>query len=196
MSDEVDLLEGIDLAVLEEAERRMHEVASVTKFKAQELLDLFNHAHLAASRARAVFLRASQKAESALEALAADIALNRAPAILKEKGLVSPRSPGGSEDLRQSVVQADPEYREMREQIIDLKAGVETFSVRARAMEKAFSAVKAVFLDKELPNPGVTHRMTPIDDDQQTAITSRQPTTHAAPAPSGRRGFAPAAYAR
>lgn len=192
---EIDLLEGIDLSVLEEAERRMHEVASVTKFRAQELLDLFNHAHLAASRARAVFLRASQRAESSLEALAADIALNRAPAILKEKGLVSPRSPGGSEDLRQSVVQADPEYREMREQLIDLKAGVETFSVRARAMEKAFSAVKAVFLDKELPNPGVSHRMTPIDDNEQTAITQRQQPAPSAPT-SNRRGFAPAAYAR
>lgn len=192
---EVDLLEGIDLSVLEEGERRMHEVASVTKFKAQELLDLFNHAHLAASRARAVFLRASQRAESALEALAADIALNRAPAILKEKGLVSPRSPGGSEDLRQSVVQADPEYREMRDQLIDLKSGVETFSVRARAMEKAFSAVKAVFLDKELPNPGVSHRMTPVDDDEQTAISPRQQQAPSAQT-SNRRGFAPAAYVR
>jgi len=192
---EIDLLEGIDLSVLEEAERRMHEVASVTKFRAQELLDLFNHAHLAASRARAVFLRASQRAESSLEALAADISLNRAPAILKEKGLVSPRSPGGSEDLRQSVVQADPEYREMREQLIDLKAGVETFSVRARAMEKAFSAVKAVFLDKELPNPGVSHRMTPIDDNEQTAITQRQQPAPSAPT-SNRRGFAQAAYVR
>lgn len=195
MDSDFNPLEGVDLSTLEEGERRMHEVASVTKFKAQELLNLFNHAHLAASRARAGFLRASQRMESAIEALSADISLNRAPEVLKEKGLVSPRSPSGSEDLRQSVVQADPQFRAMKEQLIDLRSGAEFFTVRARAMEKAFSAVKAVFLDKDLPNPTLNHRMNQDDNERPPAINNRQPQAPSAPT-SERRGFAPAAYSR
>lgn len=165
------LLKAVDLSVLEHGEARVHEVAIVTKFKAPELLSTYNLAHLTAQKARGILHTRVAELEAQLEALAAVIALERAPVKLKELGVLSPRSPGGSEDQRQAVVQSDPEYRALKERILDLKAGVEEFTIRARSMEKAFSAVKAIYMDRDLPNPNLHN---PVDKPPEAQPTPQR----------------------
>lgn len=150
-----NLLDHIDFAFLEDGERRINEVAIATKFKGQELMNLFNQAHLAAQKARSALHGRVAELEQEAETLAALISLVRAPAKLKELGVLSARSPGGSEDQRQAVIAMDPEYLALRERILNLKAGVEDYTIRARGMERAFSAVKAIYMDRDLPNPNL-----------------------------------------
>lgn len=148
-----ELIQHIDFTPLEEGERRIHEVATVTKMRGQELMNLYNLAHLAAQKGRAAVATQLSAAETAMAALAAEIALVRAPAELKRLGVLSSRSPGGSEDQRSHVIAMDPEYLAMKAQVLALKDAVESFAIRAKSMERAFSAVKAIYLDRELPNP-------------------------------------------
>lgn len=176
------LLDDLDLTLLDEAERRLDEVAIVTKLKAPELLNLFNYGHLTAQKARARFSQRLTAVTIAQEALAADIALNKAPEILKAKGLATARSPGGSEDLRKNVIAADPEYQAISRRVNDLKNGLDLFTIRARACERAFSAVKAIYGERDLPNPnlaggGETRRGSPPasvpDEGAPTGFDSR-----------------------
>lgn len=161
-TQESDDLPEVDLSFVDRAEARLEEVSAVTKFKAPELMHLFNYGQLMAAKAKATLSARHQSALAQSEALAADISLNRAPALLLSKGLTTARSPAGSEDLRKSVVAADPEYIALQKRINDLKAGVEYFSIRAKTLERAFSAVKAIYGDSQwMPNPTLNNGAPP-----------------------------------
>jgi hypothetical protein len=165
------LLDGIDLSLLTSGERRIDEVATATKFKGSELMNLFNQAHLTAQRARATLYARVQELELRSDALAAMIALERAPAYLREKGLIGARSPGGSEDQRQAVVAADPEYIAIRSRILALKMGVEEFTIRARSMERSFSAIKCIYSDYSLPNPNLNNAVSQREHEPESGIS-------------------------
>ncbi len=186
MTADEDLLNDIDFSFLVDGERRIDEVAIATKFKGSELMNLFNQAHLAAQKARSTLYARVQALEVTCDALAATIALEKAPAYLKERGLVSARSPGGSEDQRQAVVNSDPDYIAMRKRILNLKAGVEEYSIRARSMERCFSAVKCIFLDHTLPNPTLNNAPAPRSSPEGQKTDSPPQSQH--------KGFGAARY--
>jgi hypothetical protein len=133
-----------DITDLNRAEVRCDEVKNVTKLKAPELLTLFNKAHATASRIVVALTAEHTQAKSALDRIRAEILLDKAPQILKEKGLATAKSPSGSEELRQAVVDMDPQYIAMNERINILDAMRRLLAIKAKMFDNSFTAIKKI----------------------------------------------------
>lgn len=148
-------LDDLPMAALENAERRLGEVAIVTRYKAPELMSVLNDGYVVAAKARAILARQVALRETALDALRALISLERAPRYLQEQGLATGRSPAGSEDQRKAIIARDPEYQQATNELTELRALMEVYAIRAKALDRAFAAVKAIYGDR-VTNPYVS----------------------------------------
>lgn len=131
-----------DLTEVNRGLARELEVAAVTAFKAPELLSTFNRAHAQACEIAIQLQREVAAAKSATDRIRAVIILDRAPEVLRTKGLSSTKNPAGSEDLRQAVVDADPEYRTAVDQLDQLKAFYEFVKSKAKSLENSYMSVR------------------------------------------------------
>jgi hypothetical protein len=127
------------------AEARLVELSGLTKAKAGELLHTFINAHKDARAHLAVlrgeFIRSKQR----LKEIRAIIVLDEAPEKLKECGLTSSRSPGGSEDLRDAVVNSTKKYQEAVDHLAMIEAVVADMEGRVETLRMAyFSANKLI----------------------------------------------------
>ena len=120
------------------AESRADEVAIVTPAKAPELMATFNRGYLDASNLFAKAKLEQARAEDSVNQIRAEILIDRVPALLKEKGLTT------SADIRQALVESDPEYQEARERMARLDAMVEYLKGKMKFLENAYTSVKKI----------------------------------------------------
>lgn len=135
---------SIDTTQIESAVSRIGEVQTVTKLKAPELLSTYNLAWRDAAEAMA-YVRANHiQAKKHADKLRAIILLDKAPTILKEKGLTTTKSPGGSEDFRQAILDSDDEYQAALENAAVIECIIELLRGKQKSVEMAFTSVKKI----------------------------------------------------
>lgn len=135
---------SVDMTQLNNAVQRIVEVQLVTKTKAPELLSTYNVAWRDAAEAMAIGRAAHIQAVRAADRIKAIILLDKAPKILLEKGLATTKSPGGSEHLRQAVLDLDEEYQKAVELADKIECVIELLSGKRKAVEMAFTSVKKI----------------------------------------------------
>lgn len=140
-----------DMRKIHRAEARLCELASITRPKAGELLhtfiDAWGDARDYLATLRGEFGRAKQKLRSVRGA----IVLDEAAETLKAKGLASSRSPAGSEDLRDAVVNTSKSYLEATDLLAQIEAAVETMDGKTEKLKMAYFAVNKL-IDGPAPN--------------------------------------------
>lgn len=124
------------------AESRIAEVPGVTPAKAPELLSFFAEAARNAHDLMVMAQHQCSVAERQAARIRARIVLDEAGEILKLKGLVSPRSPAGSEDLRNAVVETNVAYQEASDKVDYLTAVAEWMKGKVKSFEKAYFDTK------------------------------------------------------
>jgi hypothetical protein len=136
----------LDLSEVHRLEARKVEVASVTKFKAPELMQQMERGYYVVST-KLMPLVAFQlsQAEQALDARKAVVMLDEAPRILREKGLVTSRNPSGSADQRESVLALDKEYAQLKNTAEMIKAVYELLKGKRHGFEMSFRAIQKSF---------------------------------------------------
>lgn len=130
-----------DLRKVLRAEARLIELQGVTRAKAGELLHTFIEAWHDARQAQASCRKQLVVSKRKVKEVKAEVVLDRALGILKDKGLISTRSPSGSEDLRDSVVTRDPSYQRACDVMEQLEAAVEYLEIKAETLKMAYFAV-------------------------------------------------------
>lgn len=137
----------IDLSVVYQIESRVGEIAFVNKAKAPELLARFNEAYLHLHKIVTFlgyeFIRAQREANK----VRAIVILDRAPAILAAKGLLSGHSRSGSEDQRNAVLDQDQEYQQALERTQQIKCFIEFLKGKLEGFEWAYTSVKKILGD-------------------------------------------------
>jgi hypothetical protein len=133
-----------DLAVVDRAESRVMEIATVTPTKAPELLASFNAAYIVAIKAQAAIQHELVVAKRLAEKARATALLDRVPDILKQKGLSTPKNPMGSEDIRTAVLESDEQYSQALDRVNFITCILELVKGKAKGVEMAYNAVKKV----------------------------------------------------
>lgn len=133
-----------DLSVVDKAEARVMEIASLTPAKAPELLASFNAAYIIAIKAQAAVQHELVVAKRFTEKARATALLDRVPDILRAKGLSTPKNPMGSEDIRTAVLEMDEEYSQALDRVNFLSCILELVKGKAKGVEMAYTAVKKV----------------------------------------------------
>jgi len=148
----------LDLTELQLAESRTKELAYVNKETAQELMYMFNHAYAKVHEMLVSVRYEFEQAQTYAARRKAIVLLDIAPNILKEKGLLSSRSPAGSEDLRQSVLDIDAEYFDYQQKINALKALYQYLQGKTEALERNYyAAKKSLDQDRSIGNVNNFH---------------------------------------
>jgi hypothetical protein len=138
------------------AEGRKPEVAIVNAQRAAELLYVFNRAFLDLTRCIAKLECALDRAKRHSNRQRSIVLLERAPLVLRERGLTSPRSPCGSEDQRQAVLDADIDYLAAQETVSTLQGYLTIFRGKLKATEQDYLSVKRLVGDsRSMPNPNL-----------------------------------------
>lgn len=134
----------IDVKRIKRLESRIGEVAQVTPFKAPELLATFNKAWLDLNEF-VIFLEAEQVfAKQNFNKIKGTLLLDRVPKILQDKGLVTAKSPSGSADLRQAVLETDEEYLAAQDKVYKLDAAISYLKSKRDGFEMAYNSVKKI----------------------------------------------------
>jgi hypothetical protein len=142
----------LDMTSVHIATARIAEIASVNIHKAPELLATFNVAYLDTSRFIALVEYEYAMATSRLAGIKSVILLDRMVDILREKGLSTPKSPLGSEDIRQAVMDADPEYKRVSELTYNLKCYIAMLQDNKKSLEMAYMSIKKIIGDSSMQN--------------------------------------------
>jgi hypothetical protein len=127
-----------------DAERRVQEVATVNSHKAPELLSVFNTAYFTLNDHLTKLDLALVEARKAANLRRSVVILDLVPQILKQKGLSSARSPGGSEDQRKAILDADEPYLVLMDTVAQLEAMHELLDGKRKGFEWAFTSVKKI----------------------------------------------------
>lgn len=135
---------------------RIGEIQHVTSLKAPELLATFNKAWRDAAELYAAASLDHVEAIRKVGKVKAIILLDKAPGILKDKGLASARAPGGSEDFRQAVLDTDPDYTHAQEVSDKIECIMELLKGKQKAIEMAFTSVKKIMDDNKSYSYGVS----------------------------------------
>lgn len=135
---------ALDLSQVYQAEARVIEVQGVTPAKAPELLATFNRAYLDLSKAIRLLELEYLKAQRVAKKRKAIILLDEAQQILKDRGLATARSPGGSADLREALLDSDDEYQQLVERVETIKVYRELLSDKRKGIEMAYHSVKRI----------------------------------------------------
>jgi hypothetical protein len=120
------------------AERRGEEVAMVTPEKAPELLATFNRGYLDASEFYARLRLEYNRAEDSMNRIKAIVLIDKIPGLLKEKGLST------SADVREALIEADPEYQAAKEKMDFIGAMLEYLKGKMKYLENAYTSVKKI----------------------------------------------------
>lgn len=133
-----------DMRRIHKAEARLIELANVTRLKAGELLyvviDAFGDARNHLATLKMEFGASKQR----LRTVRGIIVLDRVQDALKVKGLASARSPAGSEDLRDAIVNTDPEYLETADKLNQVEAAMEHMEGKVKKLEMAYFAINSL----------------------------------------------------
>lgn len=140
---------SLDMKTIHKAEARIHELAFITKAKAGEFVAFMTQAHREARDHRAEVKREWGRWKQRLKTLRGLVVLDRAPTILKQKELASSRSPAGSEDLRDSVVNTDAEYIRAVDKTLQVEAAFDLLDTKVETLRMAYFSAHALTKDFE-----------------------------------------------
>lgn len=132
----------LDLKEILNIESRIQEIAFFTTKKAPELLSAFNKAYVLLHEQIVLLTREKNFAERESNKIRSIIILDKVPTILKEKGLVSGKSPMGSEDVRRAILECDDEYTDSLDRVKELDCIIELLNGKLRSIAMAYSSVK------------------------------------------------------
>lgn len=138
----------IDLASVLETEARLAEVAFLTPGKAPELLSTFNTAWLTIHNLVSLLTHELGVADREATRRRSTVLLDEAPGIIQARGLNS------SQDVREAIVQSDPEFQQVQERMAQIKAVKEYLVGKGKAFENAFTSIKRL-LDRGLPRDAI-----------------------------------------
>jgi hypothetical protein len=134
----------LDLEEVSHLESRKVEAATVTKFKAQELLSAMERGHsLVVTKLLPNVSIEAALAKQAMEARKAVIFLDEAPEILKKKGLAKASAPAGTLDQRENLLALDQEYKNLEMMVEQLKAVKALLIGKARGFELTHQSIRA-----------------------------------------------------
>lgn len=123
---------------------RIEEISIVNDHKAPELISCFVRAYTSLTDHLSQVSAEVVKAKNALSTRTAIVILDEAPRILREKGVASSRSPGGSEDQRNAVLEIDAGFQKARDRLQQLQAFYELLEGKRDSIEKAYMAVRKI----------------------------------------------------
>lgn len=126
----------IDLKAILRAEARIIEVQAVTPMKAGELLATFNVSWRDLHYNICLLEKEKNDAQRELNRIRATIILERAPKIIKERGL------SDNKETREACVTLDPEYEKAEEILDQLVAAIELLRGKLKSFEMAYTSVK------------------------------------------------------
>jgi hypothetical protein len=127
------------------AENRKRDIITVNRETAPELMFLFNQAYCSILRMISQISFECTQASKYANKRKAEVILDVAPEILKVKGLISPRSPAGSEDLRNAVLDLDEPYLQLMDVVNMLETAYEFLRSKAKGFEMAYHSVKKIY---------------------------------------------------
>lgn len=130
------------------AEAQLADVALASKAKAPYLLDLFNRSMLAARKIATQLLVLKNKAKQNLDQTRSNIILDTVPAYLKEKGGAQ-RSPYGSEDIREAIVNTQDSYTKALDLYQQIQATEIWLDDYFQAFKNAYFAVQILAREYE-----------------------------------------------
>lgn len=137
----------IDLKEVVKVENRIQDVRIVNPGNAPELLASFTLAWKDLHQNLVLLMKEKGDAVRHSDQVRARIILDVVPEELKRRGLLSARSPAGSEDLRESVLAQNPEYQEALERVDYIAAVIELLKGKLTAFDMAFTSVKKILQD-------------------------------------------------
>ncbi len=140
----------LDMRRIHRAEARLFELQSVTRAKAGELLHCFIEAFSEAKANLAQLRGEYGRAKQLTRRVRGRIVLDRAIEVLKARGLVRAASPAGSEDLRDSVVEDDPEYVEAFDRFCQVEAAMEHMEGKVETIKMAYFSVSELIKGTDL----------------------------------------------
>ena len=157
-------LDGLEPLTFEMGEiyrdyHRQEEVAMVNSIRAPELLTVFNRNYLTLSRYINILQYEIDVANRRLEEAKAILIIDKLPGLLSEKGLSSPRSPLGSEDVRQAFLSQDADYQRFRQLLEILNLHLTNFETYRKGFENSYNSVKKLIgtdPSSWRPNPNLT----------------------------------------
>lgn len=172
----------LSMGSIRRAIERLEEVAIINDHKAPELISCFIKAYADLTDHISRVSSEVVKAKNAVAKRTAIVTLDESPRILREKGLISGRSPAGSEDQRRAVLEVDEEFLKTRDRLQELEAYAELLEGKRDSIERAYLAVRKIIgesfqfrnqrLGSSLPNVDVSDfkktstytESTPVDD--------------------------------
>lgn len=137
----------IKMSVIYLAEQRSDEIAIVNQHRAPELIALFARAYSIATENISIISSEVTSAKNAANKRRAVVILDVVPGYLKDKGLSNARSPGGSEDQRNAVLELDEEYITLRDTMQQLEAYLELMKGKQKHLEYLYMAVRKIIGD-------------------------------------------------
>lgn len=151
---------SISLEDFRRAEERIPEIASITPHKAPELLALFNRTYLELDKIVKQIELEVHTAKQHQSTIKATVILDRAEEYFKEKGIK------GSADLRQALVDLDPDYQKATERLNALEAAREFLKGKQKGIEMAFGSVRKI-IGESVYNHRNTNLNGTVDYEQQ-----------------------------
>jgi hypothetical protein len=129
---------SIPLTEIRLAESRIEEVATVTGHKAPELMSMFNRTYLDIDEIiRTIDLEVIY-AKQNQSLVRSQILLDKVEEVFKQRGIKP------SADLRQAVLDADPDYQSASMRVSALEAAREFFKGKQKGIEMAYSSVRKI----------------------------------------------------
>lgn len=167
----------INLGAILISEQRQDEVAAVTPMKAPELLAEFNRSWRELHRIVATLTANENQAKKAVAKRKGVILLEVVPVKLAELKLST------SVDLREAVINTDPEYQQLQEVADQLAAVIEHLKGKMKSFENAFTSVKKIMGEDTYNMAGRGRNHSLSGDTSRPAPTGR-PAVPSTPAPA------------
>lgn len=133
-------------------------MAFITPGKAPELLSVLTVAFLDATRKVTLLASEVEQARRHTDSVKAIVMLDRAPRVLESKGLITARSPSGSQDQREAVLALDPDYKEACDRLNQIECFHELLKGKCKGIEWAFTAIKRILQEPGAHNYGSPHQ--------------------------------------
>lgn len=135
---------AFDMRKIHKAEARLCELCALTREKSGEFLFVIIEAWKTAKDHLATLHAEHARCKQWLREIRGALVLDEAPDLLKKLGLSSTRSPAGSEDLREGVVNTSPRYQEASEVLFQVEAAAEMMEGVCETLRMAYFVANKV----------------------------------------------------
>lgn len=134
----------LDMRKIHKARSRLVELCAINRTKAGDFLATVIEAKTQARDYVALVRYQVGRWKAKIKTIRGEIVLDKAPEMLKEKGLSSARSPAGSEDLRDSVVYTSSVHIEATEKLLQAEAALEYLETRVGELTEAYFSAQTI----------------------------------------------------